>query len=198
MSAFASTPAQHATSTSSGRAVTDRGLHAAIEALDSVMVHLRPAGPRDEAAFLAILTDPSVDEWWQSTDPAADARELATQDEIAAWAIEAGGSVVGVIQAAEETDPQYRHASIDIVLAGSAQGRGLGSDALRAVVRWLIEQRGHHRLTIDPAASNERAIRAYSKVGFRPVGVMRQYERARDGTWHDGVLMELLADDFGG
>jgi hypothetical protein len=56
--------------------------------------------------------------------------------------------------------------------------------------------RGHHRLTIDPAASNARAIAAYAKVGFRPVGIMRQYERGPDGTWHDGLLMELLREDL--
>jgi hypothetical protein len=53
---------------------------------------------------------------------------------------------------------------------------------------------GHHRITIDPAAENAAAIRAYEKVGFRPVGVMRRYERDVDGDgWHDGLLMELLA-----
>ena len=56
--------------------------------------------------------------------------------------------------------------------------------------------RGHHRLTIDPAAHNARAIKAYSRVGFKPVGVMRQYERGLDGAWHDGLLMDLLAEDF--
>jgi aminoglycoside 6'-N-acetyltransferase len=61
------------------------------------------------------------------------------------------------------------------------------------LVRHLIESRGHHRLTIDPAAANERAIRCYAAVGFERVGVMRQYERAADGSWHDGLLMELLA-----
>jgi aminoglycoside 6'-N-acetyltransferase len=40
------------------------------------------------------------------------------------------------------------------------------------------------------------AIRAYEKAGFRPVGVMRSYERGPDGTWHDGLLMELLAEEF--
>ena len=30
----------------------------------------------------------------------------------------------------------------------------------------------------------------------RPVGVMRKCERGPDGTWHDGLLMDLLADDF--
>jgi aminoglycoside 6'-N-acetyltransferase len=36
----------------------------------------------------------------------------------------------------------------------------------------------------------------YEKVGFRPVGRMRQYQRMGDGTWADGLLMELLADEF--
>jgi aminoglycoside 6'-N-acetyltransferase len=170
------------------------GIRTAAEPLDGRLVHLRPAEPRDEAAFLAIFTDPTVDPWWQSADPAGDARELATDDEAAAWAIEVDGAVVGVILAGEETDPQYRHASIDIVLAGSGQDRGLGSDAVRTVARWLFDVRGHHRITIDPAVENVAAIRAYEKVGFRRVGVMRAYERdAGGGGWHDGLLMELLA-----
>jgi len=174
----------------------DRGIHDAIEPLDGRHVHLRPAELRDEAPFRAILTDPTVDAWWQSDDPAADAREKVTQDEIAVWAIETGGTVVGLIQAAEETVPQYRHASIDIVLASDAQDRGLGSDAVRTVARWLLDVRSHHRLTIDPAAHNERAIRAYERVGFKPVGRMRRYERSRDGSWHDGLLMDLVAGEL--
>lgn len=49
---------------------------------------------------------------------------------------------------------------------------------------------------IDPAADNVAAIRGYGKVGFRPVGIMRQYERGSDGTWHDGLLMDLLAAEL--
>ncbi|HEX2756004.1 MAG TPA: GNAT family protein, partial [Candidatus Limnocylindrales bacterium] len=165
--------------------------------LDGRRVHLRPAEPADAPAFTTILSDPTVHPWWQAADPAADARQLADRaDHVAVWAIEEAGVIVGVIQAHEETDPRYRHAGIDIVLAGSAQDRGLGSDAVRTVARWLIDVRRHHRLTIDPAAANERAIRAYRRVGFRPVGIMRRYEGDLDGTWHDGLLMDLLADDL--
>jgi aminoglycoside 6'-N-acetyltransferase len=33
-------------------------------------------------------------------------------------------------------------------------------------------------------------------VGFRPVGVMRRYERGPDGVWHDGLLMDMLAGEL--
>jgi aminoglycoside 6'-N-acetyltransferase len=49
---------------------------------------------------------------------------------------------------------------------------------------------------IDPAADNLPAIRAYEKVGFQRVGIMRAYERGADGTFHDCLLMDLLADDL--
>ncbi len=75
-------------------------------------------------------------------------------------------------------------------------GRGIGTEAVRILARHLLRDRGHHRLVIDPAASNEVAIRAYRRVGFRPVGIMRQYERGPDGSWHDGLLMDLLADEL--
>jgi len=72
----------------------------------------------------------------------------------------------------------------------------LGRVALRLVAGWLFDRRGHHRLTIDPACANTRAIRAYEAVGFRSVGVMRRYERGVDGDWHDNLLMDLLRDEL--
>jgi aminoglycoside 6'-N-acetyltransferase len=65
---------------------------------------------------------------------------------------------------------------------------------------YLIDDFGHHRLTIDPAAANTAAntaaIHCYTKVGFRPVGLMRRYERGSDDTRHDGLLMDLLATEL--
>jgi aminoglycoside 6'-N-acetyltransferase len=40
------------------------------------------------------------------------------------------------------------------------------------------------------------AIRAYENASFKAVGVMRQYERLPGGEWHDGLLMDLLADEL--
>lgn len=69
---------------------------------------------------------------------------------------------------------------------------------MATLVRYLVGDRGHHRLVIDPATDSEVAIRCCSAVGSRPVGVVRRYERDADGTgWHDGLLMDLLADELG-
>ena len=109
---------------------------------------------------------------------------------------DASSTVIGAIQWAEEEDPDYRHASIDMFLHPSVHGHGYGADAALTLCRHLVEAAGFHRVTIDPAAANVAAIRCYEKVGFRPVGIMRQYERGADGTWHDGLLMDLVADDL--
>jgi L-amino acid N-acyltransferase YncA len=44
-------------------------------------------------------------------------------------------------------------------------------------------------------AANEPTLRCYAKVGFRPVGVLRQHERG-DGRLHDGLLMDLFRDEL--
>jgi hypothetical protein len=84
-------------------------------------------------------------------------------------------------------------ADVDALVAVVARD---GPAALRLAARWLVGDRGHHRLTIDPAACNERAIRAYAAVGFKPVGRMRRYERGADGAWRDGLLMDLPAEEL--
>ena len=112
------------------------------------------------------------------------------------FVIEVGGERAGWLGIGEDDDPNYHSAGMDVVLAGPFQGRGLGPEALRLAARWLIEERGHHRLTIDPAAANERAIRAYAAIGFKPVGVLRRYERLAGDEWRDGLLMDLLAEEL--
>ena len=107
------------------------------------------------------------------------------------------GELAGWLGFEEETDPGYVHAGIDISLDPRFRGQGLGPDAVRTAIRWLARERGHHRFTIDPSAQNERAIRAYESVGFKPVGLLRRYERDAGGSgFHDGLLMDLLIEEL--
>jgi aminoglycoside 6'-N-acetyltransferase len=157
-------------------------------------VLLRRVAPDDVPSLLAILGEPAVAERWGSFTRAE--VEATFVDDEEHLAISLDGRVIGAIQFHEEADEMYRHAGIDIFVATDQQGQGFGTDAIRTLARYLIEERGHHRLSIDPAADNARAIRAYERVGFLPVGVLRRYERGPDGFWHDGLLMDLLADEL--
>ena len=160
-------------------------------------VTIRPGGPEDAPRLRAILAEPSVARWWGEPDPLAVIEaDLRGDDSTVLLVMEIDGQVAGGIQYVEENEPMYRHAGIDIYLGRRFQGRGAGTEAVGLLARYLFEQRGHHRITIDPAAANEPAIRCYAKVGFRPVGVMRQYERGGDGRFHDGLLMDLLRDEL--
>jgi len=168
-----------------------------VPTLQGELVTLRPIVPADRDALLEVLRDPTVVAIWDTRGAEHSAGELLAGDENrTVWAIELDGEFAGSIQASEEPDPDYRHAGIDIFMSSRFQGRGLGTDAVRTLARYLLEVRGHHRLTIDPAADNARAIRTYEKVGFKPVGVMRRYERGKDGRFHDGMLMDLLAGEL--
>jgi aminoglycoside 6'-N-acetyltransferase len=166
---------------------------------------LRPLTEADRDRLLQILEEPDVARWWRRDEWERIVEEDATTFviELAASGMRATSSavapaawVIGMIQFDEESDADYRHAAIDLFLSAQVHGRGLGAEAIRILVRYLIDERGHRRFTIDPAVENRRAVRCYTKVGFRPVGVMRQYERVENGIYRDALLMDLLAREL--
>lgn len=162
--------------------------------LEGRRVRLRTTTAADRDALVAIRSTDEVRRWWRGDDLPAEFDADLADDDLHQLTIEDGdGTIVGLVQFGEEDDPDYRHASIDIYVDPAAHRRGYASDAISTLASHLFAERGHHRLTIDPAAENEAAIACYASVGFRPVGVMRAYERRADGGWADGLLMDLLA-----
>jgi aminoglycoside 6'-N-acetyltransferase len=156
---------------------------------------LRPLAEGEDARLAAWTLEPSLARWWGTPEP-PEAEAEAMGNEGRAFAILRNGELAGWLAFNEESDPDFRHAALDVMLAPAHQDQGLGPRALRLAIDWLIEARGHRRFTIDPAAENARAIRAYEKVGFRRIGVTRESERFPDGSWRDGVLMDLLASEL--
>jgi aminoglycoside 6'-N-acetyltransferase len=157
---------------------------------------LRPVRAEDADTLAEILATPEVSRWWGRYDVERVRSELIIGSQSKVFAIEVDEQIVGSAQYFEEPAPDYRHASVDLFVDPEWHGKGLGTDAVRTVARHLIHDRGHHRLAIDPAVDNERAIRTYQRVGFKPVGIMRSYERGPDGEWHDCLLMDMLAREL--
>ncbi len=154
-------------------------------------LRLRTLAPEDAPELTRIHRTEEVRRWWGNPE------EGFPEDDpdSTRWTIEVDGAVAGLIQFWQESEPRYRHAAIDVFLDPALCGRGIGTEAIRRTVRHLVDDLGHHRITIDPAVDNAAAIRSYEKVGFRTVGVMRAYERDADSeAWHDGLLMELVVE----
>ena len=164
-----------------------------IPALCGEHVTLRPLTDADAPVLLSLLTNPGVAAWWQRASWDQINEEGAT-----VFAIVVEGAVAGSVQYHEEADPDYHFAAIDLFVGDAWQNRGVGSEAMRLLMRYLVEERGHHRITVDPAAANERAVHVYERLGFRRVGTMRAYERTKDGAWRDALLMELVVPPVGG
>lgn len=163
--------------------------------LHGTRIVLRPITLADVPVLEAIRREPSVVRWWGVLDDGEITEDLTDTDK-EVLAIEVDGAVLGAIQWYQETEPAFRHAGMDIYLSTAAQGGGIGTEAVRLLAGHLITEHGFHRLVIDPAAANERAIRAYAKVGFQPAGTWRRSWCGPDGVWEDQLLMDLLAEEL--
>ena len=145
---------------------------------DQVVVRLRTAN--DLPALEAVMRCPGVRAWWWDFDIDEFAAELDDPD-VVPLIIEHAGEVVGYIQFSEEISVQYRSAGIDLSLHDDHQGKGYGSDAVRTVARYLFAERGHHRLTIDPARqkrARDPVLRAGRvQAGRRDAAVRTQRRR---------------------
>jgi aminoglycoside 6'-N-acetyltransferase len=152
------------------------------------IVMLKPVRFDDAARLRAIHAEPAVAAWWGSMEDEFPFDE----PESTRFTIWVDGQVAGMVQYGEEDEPDYRHAWVDIFVATELHGRGVGSDAVRTMVRHLVEARRHHRITIDPSVDNVAAVRAYEKAGFRRIGVMELAERSPEGRWRNALFMEQV------
>jgi len=167
----------------------------ATEAITGERVRLRAVDPDDVDRLTDILHEDEIRRWWGLYDQERVRAEFLDQG-LGMYVIEADAQPVGAIEWVEATDPDYRHAEIDLFVTSNKWNQGIGTEAVKLLCRHLFEGAGHHRIVAAPGTSNERAIAFFKDAGFREVGVLHQYERQPSGSWQDCLLLELLRDDF--
>lgn len=138
----------------------------------------RPMTERDLPRIAEWLARPHVAEWW---DDPADTSEIAAHiDSISVepFIVELDGRPIGYLQCYDphlEDDHPYQDQPTGTLgidqFIGEAElvGIGHGSRLIAEFVEQLFED-GAPRVVIDPDPANKRAIRAYEKAGFRPIG----------------------------
>ncbi len=68
--------------------------------------------------------------------------------------------------------------------------RGIGTEAVSAMLAYLLDELSATRAVIDPRVDNPRAVRCYEKAGFRKVMVLPKHE-LHEGEYRDAWLMTI-------
>jgi RimJ/RimL family protein N-acetyltransferase len=144
----------------------------------------RPLADADLPLLHAWLTRPHVAEWWAPTPTLAELADeygplTGGRGSTRPYIVLGDGEPIGFIQSyvamgsgdgwwEDERDPGVR--GIDQFLAHPDQlGRGIGTAMIGAFVRALFADPSVTLIQTDPSPDNARAIRCYTKAGFRPV-----------------------------
>lgn len=104
------------------------------------------------------------------------------------------GELVGVI-GVQDIDATNRKATIGYWLAQAYQGRGLMSRACEAVIKYLFDDLGLHRIEIHCAPENTRSRAIPERLGFTAEGTLRKAVWV-SGQFLDQVVYAVLDEEW--
>ena len=113
------------------------------------------------------------------------------------WAVTLTGSdtVLGLF-GFHDWDKCHRRAELGYDLARAYWGQGIGSEAVRAIVRFGFERMDLNRIYAGTIADNHESVRLLEKVGFQREGTRRKHSWEEDGTFHDSAMYGLLRHEY--
>ncbi|MFD4136555.1 GNAT family N-acetyltransferase [Streptomyces goshikiensis] len=177
--------------------------------IDGKLVRLRALRAQDARHHVRWRNDPEVVYWAAGGNPCfgpvtAEAVELGFETmlrlnpkESAVFTVEdlADGTVIGMVDY-RGLDPFAGLATVGVTIGERDRwGCGHGSDALRLLVGHLFGIFGLHRIELDTWSGNERAVRAFTRAGFREEGRRRSTVLVA-GKRYDTVLFGMLREEW--
>ncbi|AZO25646.1 N-acetyltransferase [Mesorhizobium sp. M1E.F.Ca.ET.045.02.1.1] len=161
----------------------------------TISYDFRPVTEADLPMIAGWLAEPHVAEWWDNPEKEiAEIRAHLSSVSVEPLIVELDGRPVAYLQSYDPhleddhpyADQPFGTLGIDLSIGPpELVGIGHGPAIVRQFVEELFEE-GAPRVIIDPHPDNGRAIRAYEKAGFRPIG-------RRQSEYGDVVLMAVDA-----
>lgn len=90
----------------------------------------------------------------------------------------------------------HRRAEVGYDLARTHWGKGIASEALRAIIQFGFERMSLHRIYASTIADNHRSVRLLERLGFQREGTKRQHSWEEDGAFHDSAMYGLLRQEY--
>lgn len=85
---------------------------------------------------------------------------------------------------------------IGYVLSKRFWNRGIMTEALHAVLEYLFDKVGFHRIQLGHVVENMASGKVMLKNGLQREGLLRDAEKTTDGKWHDVAIYSILRDEF--
>ena len=171
-------------------------------------LNVRPLVDGDKYTLSRWLSDPVVLEFYEGRDrpftPEMVEEKFFSDRGVMSCLVEYEGIEIGYLQYYQldhETMIRYGYTNLDEVIYGTDQfigeagywNKGVGTQLIRAVVEYLLQKEGVHRLVMDPMTWNTRAIRCYEKCGYSKARILQEHE-LHEGVYHDSWLMEFIPE----
>ena len=156
-------------------------------------VRTKFATQADIPAIMAIERTPGFEDYvgrWSEEQHAAELAKKSTRY----FVLRDGGAIQAFAIFQHIGDPDLR-VHLKRIVAKDA-GQGLGSRLLSQALDWLYTETETNRIDLDLFVENERARRAYEKLGFIVEGRLRDYHRSVDGRIRDALIMSILRKDW--
>lgn len=112
------------------------------------------------------------------------------------WAIVTEKEPIGSISVVNMDEPS-ESAEIGYCLARKEWGKGIMTEALFLVMRFLFEEVGLHRIHLKFDTENVGSGRVMIKNGLRYEGLQKAAKRRDDGSWGDVALYAMLLEEWG-
>lgn len=166
----------------------------AVQPLVGPLVTLRGPQTADLEPLVAILDEPEVSLWWVGYTPQRVQAEFIDAAD-GTRIIEVGGETAGAMFVLRSDDPEYPTTVMHLFIGTRFRGRRIGEEALALAIGAEFAD-GVTRVTLDPNVNNAGAIRSYERLGFRRIGVLRDYQVRPGGHLEDAMFLDLTRSDF--
>ncbi|KAM9862824.1 GNAT family N-acetyltransferase [Leucobacter sp. BZR 635] len=158
------------------------------------LVSLRAPIAADLEPLYEILLEPEVAFWWVGYTRERVQQEFIDAVEVTR-VIEIEGECAGAMFVLRGEDPEYPTTVMHLFIGTRFRGRRIGEEALALAIQHEF-QHGISRITLDPNEHNDGAIRSYERLGFKRIGVLRDYQVRPSGALEGALFMDLTRSDF--
>ena len=156
--------------------------------------NIRPAIPDDIPALMALERGEGFEHVVGRWNAGQHADEMALPGSHYLVARNASGAHQGFVMLQRLDDPDLCAHLRRIAVA--RPGGGVGAALLDAALAHVFGATPAHRLQLVVYPENERARRAYARVGFVEEGLLRDIRRLPDGRYRSMLMMSILRPEW--